>query len=149
MRKNRQWYKFIAVILVLALLIPVWTACGQVETAPVTGGSVPGAEIYIEQEPEGKPVAHCVTNENGEFSFTLSPDTTKKAQLPEKVTLNLYITPPAGKNYQYTTNKVTIVINTAEGLCYDGVLLYNPPTKAAPSGVVNKGGFAVSGRTSE
>ena len=35
------------------------------------GEPVPGAEIYIELEPDDEPIANVITNEEGEFEITI------------------------------------------------------------------------------
>ena len=57
------------------------------------GEPVPGAEILVEQEPNDVPiqVAPCVTNNEGEVSFTIPSDQFKK--LPDKFQLKITIKP--------------------------------------------------------
>ncbi|WP_040432840.1 carboxypeptidase-like regulatory domain-containing protein [Chlorobium ferrooxidans] len=44
------------------------------------GEPVPGAEIYVELEPDDQPIVCSETNESGEFSFSSLP---QGVQLPE------------------------------------------------------------------
>jgi hypothetical protein len=109
------------------------------------GEPVPGAEIYLEQEPRGEPIANGVTDENGEieflvkknselpatgiFSFTITPSTAFKAKHKLPVSFKGKTEVPFTRNL---TGKYKFVIRW----------IPNPDAKAQ-----NKGTFAVSGKS--
>ena len=68
----------------------------------IPGEPVPGAEILVEQEPNDVPirVAPCVTNNEGEISFTIPSDQFKK--LPDKFQLKMTIKPNDPTKYVLT-----------------------------------------------
>ena len=43
----------------------------ELATSPSTGEPVPGADIFIEQEPDDEPIVSTTTDSNGNFSLTL------------------------------------------------------------------------------
>ena len=105
------------------------------------GDPVPGAEVYIEQEPNDEPVANIVTDNSGNFSFEFP----KGMKLPEKVTLKLTIKPPRGVKLQLDsgkTNIVRVVVDTRSGSRHSGRLVWEE-TACGVTG--SKGGFAVGG----
>ncbi len=149
----------VAIVLVLALLLGCAPTKGEPvpgaevtleqepeKRAPATGGPVAGAEIIVTLSQSGTQFAKCVTNKNGEFSFNFSVDTKQGAELPEKLTFDLSITPPKGTNYQLSegkTNKVTFEVRPPYGPRYECTLGWVPE-----AGKASRGGFAVSGRSS-
>jgi hypothetical protein len=107
------------------------------------GEPVPGAEIYIVQEPDEEPVASVVTDENGIFTFDITPVLGTGETPPETMVLNLSITPPADEKYQLpegTSNVVYIEINVDEGPEYTFILYL----EAAPTAAFAVGSFSSS-----
>lgn len=112
---------------------------------PLVGEPVPGAEVYVELEPDDEPIANVQTNNEGEFVFSF-PNGIK---VPEVGTLSITITPP--KNLLQSKEKrfagmekqtITIPFNKKNGPKFKFVLKWDSTLKTKS----NKGGFAVSGR---
>ena len=80
------------------------------------GEPVPGAEVYIELEPDDQPIANVTTDQNGEFSFT----TNNIPNFPKNGKFIFIITPTkqfALKN-KLTSNKekVEVPFNTLKNV---------------------------------
>ena len=107
------------------------------------GEPVPGAEIYIELEPDDEPIANVSTDENGEFSFI------SEVELPETGTflLTLKLPKKLAQFYKLDLKKATKIKvpfnKLKDGPKFSYVLYWTKPTKAQ-----NKGAFAVSGKNS-
>ena len=114
----------------------------------MAGEPVPGAEIYVELEPDDEPIANVTTNGDGEFIFTF-PEGIK---IPKNGTFKITISTPQ-KIKSSTTNKLkkmemekqTILIqfNRKDGPKFKFILTKDEKMKAKS----NRGGFAVSGRS--
>jgi hypothetical protein len=109
------------------------------------GEPVPGAEIYIEQEPNGEPIASGVTNENGEIEILVE----KNSELPASGIFSFTITPSKAfrsKNKLPDSlkekTKVPFTRNKTGRYTFIIQWIPSPGTK----GTTNKGTFAVSGR---
>lgn len=107
------------------------------------GEPVPGAEIYIELEPDDEPIANTITDENGEFYFM------SEVELPETGTFILTLKFPKKLSLLYKLDlkkatKIKVPFNKMkDGPKFSYVLYWIKPTKAQ-----NKGAFAVSGKNS-
>jgi hypothetical protein len=113
------------------------------ETIPIAslGEPVPGAEIAIVQGPDEEPVANVVTDENGIFTFDITP-VLGTGTPPETMVLILTITPPADEKYQLPegSNVVSIEINVDEGPEYTFILYL----EAGPPAAFAVGSFSSS-----
>lgn len=114
------------------------------------GEPVPGAEILVEQEPNDVPiqVAPCVTNNEGEVSFTIPSDQFKK--LPDKFQLKMTIKPNDPTKYVLTkgaTNTVIVKLKKSDGPNVKFILFWqkNVPIKG-PGGTANKTGGKYMGQ---
>jgi hypothetical protein len=107
------------------------------------GEPVPGAEIYIELEPDDEPIANTTTDENGEFYFM------SEVELPKTGTFVLTLKFPKKLSLLYKLDlkkatKIKVPFNKMkDGPKFSYVLYWIKPTKAQ-----NKGAFAVSGKNS-
>ncbi|MFA5806664.1 MAG: hypothetical protein WC879_18690, partial [Melioribacteraceae bacterium] len=106
------------------------------------GEPVPGAEILVEQEPNDVPinVAPCVTNNEGEVSFTIPSDQFKK--LPDKFQLKVTIKPNDPTKYVLTRgakNTMIFKFKKSDGPNIRLILSWeeNAPIKG-PGGTANK-----------
>jgi uncharacterized GH25 family protein len=108
------------------------------------GEPVPGAEVYIELEPDDQPIANVTTDQNGEFSFT----TNNIPNFPKNGKFIFIITPTkqfALKN-KLTSNKekVEVPFNTLKNVrTFNYKIILNSPGAKAQG----KGSFAVSGKS--
>jgi hypothetical protein len=109
------------------------------------GEPVPGAEIYIEQEPNGEPVANGVTNENGEIEILVE----RNKELPATGVFSFVITPSKTFKTKYNLpasfkGKTEFPFSRNKTGKYKFVIRWipNPDAKAQ-----NKGTFAVSGKS--
>jgi hypothetical protein len=112
---------------------------------PLSGEPVPGAEIYIELEPDDEPIANVQTNMDGEFSFIIPAD----IEVPANGTFSITVTPPKKLNGPMAKNlssmeKQTIQIQFSkkDGQKFKFTLSWDAKLKTKS----NRGGFAVSGR---
>lgn len=111
-----------------------------------TGEPVPGAEIYIELEPDDEPIANVTTNNEGEFEFAFPPG----IKIPLKGEFTLTITPPkktmGSKTKKISGMKKQIIVLPFEAKAdkkFKFILIWEIDAKAE-----NKGAFAVSGKNS-
>jgi hypothetical protein len=116
-----------------------------VNTNIQAGEPVPGAEIYVELEPDDEPIFNGTTNEEGEFVFTIPAS----KELLKTSKLKITIVPPKlkskvkSKKNSYKKQVITIDIPEQESNIFTFVLTWEPNAKAE-----NKGAFAVSGKNS-
>lgn len=113
---------------------------------PLAREPVPGAEIYVELEPDDEPIANIQTNNDGEFVFSI-PEGIK---LPKKGVFSITITPPtkfkgskARKSLGMEKQTIQVQFNRKDGPKFKFVLIWDEKLKTKS----NKGGFAVSGRS--
>ena len=123
------------------------------------GEPVPGAEVYIELEPDNDPIANVTTNENGEFEivFSNSGDSLPNiGNLPSIGTFNFTIKPPKSfaikkslvdkklqkRKVKYEKRKDVIILKNGN------LVLKYILTWVVNSRAENKGAFAVSGKNS-
>jgi hypothetical protein len=67
----RGWsFRGLTVLIILPLVLILTFGTIAVEKSE-PGEPVPGADIFIEQEPDDEPIAHTTTDLNGNFSLTL------------------------------------------------------------------------------
>ena len=116
----------------------------------IPGEPVPGAEILVEQEPNDVPiqVAPCVTNNEGEISFTIPSDQFKK--LPDKFQLKVTIKPKDPAKYVLTRgakNTMIFKFKKSDGPNIRLILSWqeNAPIKG-PGGTANKTGGKYMGQ---
>gem|GEM_PF-6972289 len=120
------------------------------------GEPVIGAEVFVEQEPNEQPSSltkgrselskgiRCISNQKGEFSFSLPIDQFKN--LPELFTVKITIIPPKNSSYILSDNASNVVIvnvRKTPDRKFQFILLW---IKEDPQEKANKGVFAVSGR---
>jgi hypothetical protein len=116
------------------------------------GEPVPGAEIYVELEPDTEPIANMSADQNGEFSFQFP----EGMPIPKKGTFKMVITPPKRKVSTMTPalkskipqmQKQTIEVNftSKEGPVFKYILKWDDE---GTSKTQNRGSFAVSGKSS-
>ncbi|MBA4408689.1 MAG: carboxypeptidase-like regulatory domain-containing protein [Bacteroidota bacterium] len=112
---------------------------------PLSGESVPGAEIYVELEPDDEPIANVQTNSEGEFVFSFP----EGKPIPAKGTFKITISPPKNLNksqgtkligFEKQTIKIQFSIKDGPKFKYKLSSDENLKSKS------NRGGFAVSGR---
>lgn len=111
-----------------------------------SGEPVPGAEVYVELEPDDEPIANVTTNSEGEFEFSFPPG----IKIPQKGEFSFTITPPKKKLSSKTkkvaqmkkqTIKIPFSANADKKFKY--ILIWEIDSKAE-----NKGAFAISGKNS-
>ena len=112
----------------------------------IAGEPVPGAEIYIELEPDDQPIANVVTDGNGEFMFSL----VQIKKVPDIGVIKITITPPRNRKILNESKSpkmgkqiLRIPFNKKDGLKFKYVLTWGSDFKAQ-----NRGSFAVSGKSS-
>lgn len=112
---------------------------------PLVGEPVPGAEVFVELEPDDQPIANVQTNNEGEFIFSFPSG----VKVPEVGTLSITIIPP--KNLLKSKEKrfagmvkqtVKVPFNKKNGLKFEFVL-----TWVVNSNDQTKGAFDISGKS--
>jgi hypothetical protein len=134
------------VVLGAALCLAISAAAGNKHNSQVqskvdaAGEPVPGAEVYIELEPDDVAIAHVVTDSGGVFNVTLPP------RAPQKGTLKLTISPPNNGGKFGTEKQVVLVTydtHNKKNITY--TLTWNTPAHQGKA--QGKGSFAVSGKS--
>lgn len=143
-------------ILFLSFLLLLFYIIGTQAQPKSQGEPVPGAEIYIELEPDDEPIANVITNENGEFEIIFSntvDNLPNIANLPSQGTFVFTIKPSKIFSSKHNLDtkkfeKIRVKFNKNKGkLGKKGELIFryevrwDPPSKTS-----NKGAFAVSGK---
>jgi len=115
-------------------------------TLPLVGEPVPGAEVYIELEPDDEPIANVITNNDGEFMFAIP----EGMILPKTGFFSITITPPknlkgakAKKLVGMQKQTIRLAFKKKDGPKFKYILSWEVNSKAE-----NKGSFAVSGKNS-
>lgn len=111
------------------------------------GEPVPGAEVYVELEPDDEPVAHVITDENGAFRFVA---VNNEHPFPKVGTFVFTVVPPKKFTSRSNTKiskmnkqKIRVKFNTLkDGPKFEYFLWWNQDRAE------NKGSFAVSGKNS-
>ena len=130
----------------------------DVEIVPQSRGvgePVPGAEVYIELEPDDEPIFNTTTDENGYFEFSELPPPAPPFPnegtfvfniLPSKEFIKRYRLDPLEKfkvSVPYSKEEVKPTEGKSKRIVFQYLLEWEKPTKAE-----NKGAFAVSGKNS-
>lgn len=142
-------------MLLLAVLV-LFSCISNVQAQPkAVGEPVPGAEVYIELEPDDEPIANVTANEYGEFAIAFANNSIPNIEnLPSLGTFVFTIKPT--KNFAIKNKidiskmeKVRVKFNKSkDGKLKKGKLIFvyelrwEPPIKAQ-----NRGSFAVSGKS--
>ena len=111
------------------------------------GEPVPGAEIYIELEPDDDPVGRCFSDQNGGFAFIIPLD----RKIPSTGVFKMKINPPKGYKHAAELQTIKVPFNAAQakGGQFRYVLSWIPAdTEPNAKPAQNRGTFAVSGRSS-
>lgn len=113
---------------------------------PANGEPVPGAEVYIELEPDDEPIANVTTNNDGEIMFTFPDD----RNIPKSGIFSITIIPPkkvkSSKRAILTGMKkqtIQVPFQRKDGPKFKYIVTWEPTSRAE-----NKGAFAVSGKNS-
>jgi hypothetical protein len=118
------------------------TGKNPLKTIKNDGEPVPGAEIYIELEPDDEPIVNVITDENGEFHFEVD----NVSNFPIQGTFTLTIFPTKafakGKRIAHRKHKVKINFSTPKNGKFSYVLYWDTEDYKTS----NKGAFAVSGK---
>lgn len=132
------------ILLILSFVIVTFPQKALAEKS--NGEPVPGAEIYIELEPDDEPIANLETNNDGEFVFMFP----EGIDIPKKGIFTITIIPPKKVKGSKAKNlvgmkKQTIQIpfTKKDGPKFKYILTWKADLKAE-----NKGAFAVSGKNS-
>jgi hypothetical protein len=134
--------------LMLPIVLTFIFAIISIPLVALIGEPVPGAEVYIELEPDDEPIINVPTNEEGEFMFEFPPT----IPIPKKGSFKMTIVPPSLKKLSQSSTlrtkpmeKTTIVVNftSKDGPVFKYKIVWNEDIKAE-----NKGAFAVSGKNS-
>lgn len=141
----------------LFLLLFLFSLITKVEAQKAQGEPVPGAEIYIELEPDDEPITNVITNEDGEFEIVFSNSDNNLpnvGNLPSMGTFVFTVKPSKSFALKYKLidkklQKVKVNFNKQK----DGKLLKNGNlvfkytlTWVVDAKAQNKGAFAVSGK---
>jgi len=132
MKLNTIVFRVISLVAVLVAVGLVSNALGAAQPGPVAG-----ATVVVKLAPGDSFVANCVTNKAGECTFTYAP-----AIKPASGVFDLTITAPAG--WGTTPKNVSVPFTAKQGPTFTYVVTWTT-SKAAND---NRGGFAVSGRSS-
>ena len=119
--------------------------CSFATSKVLAGEPVPGAEVYVELEPDDEPIANVQTNNDGEFLFTIPPG----KKIPEHGFFKITISPskkPQGSTVkklpEIEKQTLRIPYNLKDGPKFKFKLTMDEKLKTKS----NRGGFAVSGR---
>jgi hypothetical protein len=145
-------------ILFLSVLLLLFCISRIQAQAKAMGEPVPGAEIYIELEPDDEPIANVTTNENGEFEIIFSNTGDNLPNIGNLPSIGIFVFTIKPSKYfsskhNIDTNKlekIRVKFNKSKGklgkkgeLIFKYEVRWDPPTKTS-----NKGAFAVSGKNS-
>jgi hypothetical protein len=138
--------KTIKSILTIILLLIVSVSRISSTESETVGEPVPGAEVYVELEPDKEPIANIETNNYGEFMFQF-PDVIK---IPKNGIFTMTILPPKKLSKSQTKKLVgmgkqvvQVSFKKKDGPKFKYTLTWEHNSKAQ-----NKGSFAVSGKNS-
>lgn len=110
------------------------------------GEPIPGAEIYVELEPDDEPIAHGTTNGNGEFTFQVLERSDTTRPFPREGTFAFVVKPPRELSTpsQKSVRLRAPFTRTKATRAFTYVLLWIKPDAKAQT----KGAFAISGKSS-
>ncbi len=109
----------------------------------MTGEPVPGAEIYVELEPDDEPIANVITNDEGEFSFVIPPNLPASGNF----VFVIQVTKPLARKYKLNPDeKIRIRVPFQKPSRKITTMKYQLIWRKDRA--ENKGAFAVSGKNS-